>query len=334
MKTSNLIIGLLVLGLLGSGARGLPGAERRSVRLDGVAAWVNERFITIGDVVLAMEPLRRQIETKRFGGNMGQRLQKAYEETLESLIARLLAVAEFEAQKRFQVPEWMVDRRIEEIVRESFGGDRSAFLEALTRDHVPFDEWRTHLREQIIFMMMRRANVEDRIFLPASAVRKAYEENVENYRKPGRVKLRLIWVGRGRDANEASKRREEAEKIRDRVVSGEDFGTVAAAHSEDQYAKQGGDWGWIDPGVLRPELAKVAASLPTNTVSDVIETRDGWYILKVEGRHEETTVPFEEVQPRIESDLRRQAAEREHEQWMARLKKRFRVWKLEPPALE
>lgn len=297
----------------------------QSMRIDGVVACVNERFITVSDVMKALEPLRRQLEARGSGADIRAGLEKAYGEALESLIARHLVICEYETQERLKIPDWVADQRIDEIQERSFAGNRAALMEALAKEHMTLEAWRKEILEQIAFVSMRRAFVDERVVVPASAVRRVYEENRSKYRRVARVKLRMIWIGRGKSENEAAERKAEAEKIRVRAAAGEDFDALARNRSEDQYADKGGDWGWIEPGILREELAQVASKLPANAVSEVIETPDGYYILKVEDRQEESIRPFEEVQARIEQELRQKALEQEYEKWINQLKRRAYV---------
>ena len=70
--------------------------------------------------------------------------------------------------------------------------------------------------------------------------------------------------------------------LRDRIVNGEKFSTMAVLYSEDEVtAKQGGEIGTHARGDLIPEFEAFAFNLKPVEVSPVIETSDGFYIIQV-----------------------------------------------------
>ncbi len=60
--------------------------------------------------------------------------------------------------------------------------------------------------------------------------------------------------------------REKLLNIRERIMNGESFATLAVVYSEDpQSAVKGGDIGWMTKTELEPEYAKVAFTLKKGT---------------------------------------------------------------------
>lgn len=78
-----------------------------------------------------------------------------------------------------------------------------------------------------------------------------------------------------------------AEELRQRILNGEDFATLAQEYSEDPgSAAQGGDLGWIGRGVLVPEFEDVAFSLPVGEISKPVRTDFGYHLIEVLERDE------------------------------------------------
>ena len=74
-------------------------------------------------------------------------------------------------------------------------------------------------------------------------------------------------------------------QIRKRIINGEDFGTMAKAHSEDtSSATRGGDLGWFKPGTMVPQFEKAMEQLQMGEISPVIQTSFGYHIIEVLGR--------------------------------------------------
>jgi peptidyl-prolyl cis-trans isomerase SurA len=70
--------------------------------------------------------------------------------------------------------------------------------------------------------------------------------------------------------------------LRNKILAGEDFATLAKKNSADKgSAQDGGNLGMVDPSSFVPPFAKAARSLPLNSLSQPIQTRFGWHILEV-----------------------------------------------------
>jgi peptidyl-prolyl cis-trans isomerase SurA len=108
--------------------------------------------------------------------------------------------------------------------------------------------------------------------------------------------------------------------IRDQIVGGDDFATVAQAVSEDSVsAVDGGDLGWIEPGQFVPEFERELAQLDIGELSQPFRTRFGWHIAEVTERRSFDTT--EEIkQQRCATEIRASKAEEERELWLRRIR--------------
>ena len=113
---------------------------------------------------------------------------------------------------------------------------------------------------------------------------------------------------------------QKARGIRDRIIGGDDFATVAEAVSEDTAsAAEGGDLGWLSPGDTVPEFEEVLASLPLKEISEPIKSRFGWHLVEVlERRSHDTTDEVKRDQ--CARQIRAAKAEEERELWLRRLR--------------
>ena len=83
--------------------------------------------------------------------------------------------------------------------------------------------------------------------------------------------------------------RPKAEEVLKRARSGEDFTKLAKEFSTEPGAKEkGGDLGWFGPGQMVPEFEKAAFALKPGEISDIVETKFGYHIIKLEDRKTET----------------------------------------------
>jgi len=103
-----------------------------------------------------------------------------------------------------------------------------------------------------------------------------------------RVLLREVRAG-GKGKEEAFKKISE---IRDRIVNGEDFATLAKENSEDPGSvSAGGELGLIQRGDFVHEFEETAFKLKPGDISEIIETKFGLHIIKlIEKRGERINV--------------------------------------------
>ena len=310
---------VLVLSFSAACAQGdLPG-ETESIFVDGVAAYVNEHVVTVGEIMASVEPVLRQLSRSYAGAQLQRKLRQAFEEGREAAIDRYLILDAYE-NGEMQIPDWVVDQRVDEVVREMFADDRAALMEALTRDRMTYDEWREQIRKGIVVSSMRGLHVNQHLRVPPGKVKAYYDDNARQYQRPERVKLLMIVIEKGKTEAERAGKLKVAEDALARVKGGEEFSVVARQVSEGNKAEQGGDWGWTEPMMLRSELAGAVGVLSSGGVSDLIDTEDSFYIVKVDGHQKKSSAPFDEVREAIENLLRQNEGEKLLKQWTKRLR--------------
>ena len=76
-------------------------------------------------------------------------------------------------------------------------------------------------------------------------------------------------------------------QLRERIVNGDDFDTLARANSDDKAsAIKGGDLGWTNPGDMVPDFEAAMDMLRAGEVSEPFRTEFGWHIVQVIERRE------------------------------------------------
>ena len=99
----------------------------------------------------------------------------------------------------------------------------------------------------------------------------------------------------------------EAQEITLRAREGEDFAELARSHSIGPTGPQGGDLGWFRAGMMVAEFEEAAWALAPGDVSDPVETRFGWHVIKVHEKRTMEVPPLQEVEATLRQELARQA---------------------------
>lgn len=76
------------------------------------------------------------------------------------------------------------------------------------------------------------------------------------------------------------KSKTEAEKLKQRIARGEDFGQLAQKHSQCRSAKQGGNLGEFRPGEMVKAFDNVVFKKPVLTVHGPIKTQFGFHLIE------------------------------------------------------
>ncbi len=141
-----------------------------------------------------------------------------------------------------------------------------------------------------------------------------YEKNRGDYVKPEMVRLSHVFVGAAEGSSEREAKRKAAEKVLAdaqalQALDFNGFGKLAAEQSEDERTKPlRGDMRYLtmeDLGAqYGQEVAKAAAELvQVGQLSQVVETKDGFHVLKLQARQAALNLGVEQVKAQIQRRL-------------------------------
>lgn len=288
---------------------------------DGVKAIVNNKAITYEEVENyahdAAKALGRQYASQP--DVFKRKLNELMLDALEQLVEQQLILHSFDTDG-YKLPDGVVDELIQERLREQFYGDRATMMKTLQADGVTFEQFRQQLRDQYIVTAMRNQNVQREIIISPAKILDYYQGHQGDYKVEDQVKLRMIVLNKGSASDTNAP--ELAKEIKAKIKDGAAFADMAGIYSQGSQQHQGGDWGWVEHSVLRPELASTAFGLAVGQVSDPIETPDAVYLMLVEDKRGSHAKPLVDVRADIEKTLRTEQQAHLQEQWINGLKKK------------
>ena len=165
--------------------------------------------------------------------------------------------------------------------------------------------------ERRVLTRALRRHLAAEIVLPREEIDRLLDEKRDKLVKPGKVRLRNLFkeLPPGAGAEERGRLREEMERLRARLLAGEDFAVLARAESDSLSRHRGGRLGAVAPGQLHPEIEEIAFALGPGEISEVIETRAGFTLLRCDAVVDARTLSEAEARQRIRDFQTRRAVE-------------------------
>jgi len=171
-------------------------------------------------------------------------------------------------------------------------------------------------RKKIVVAAILDQEVTAKIKEPSNAELKTYyDKNLKEFQQPKKVKARHILV----------KDQKQAEKIRQRLLQGEDFGTLAKEFSTCPSKTRGGDLGFFTKDQMVKEFSDMAFSLKPKEISPVVKTKFGYHIILVDEIKEGRQQSFDEVKDSLSNKIRGERKNQYFNSFVSELKKQTKV---------
>jgi len=289
--------------------------------VDGMAAVVNGEVITYSQVRALSAPQERLLRQQYTGPDLEQKLTELRQLALRDLIDRRLVIQAFKKES-YEIPDHIVDQRVNQIIRESFGGDRNTFVKTLEAQNYTLGEFKQKEMEKIIVGAMKSHNVKTNQIISPVKIEDYYRKHRDEFASKEQIKLRMIMISGHQDTASAPAQKELAEEVLGKLAAGAEFEQMAQMYSEDSTKDNGGDWGWIEHKTLAEPLEKFAFNMPIGRISNIVDYAGNYYILKVEDKQGGSTKSLAEVRSDIEKKLVQEEAQQIQERWLASLREK------------
>jgi peptidyl-prolyl cis-trans isomerase SurA len=304
----------------------VPPARGERVLVDQVMAVVNHHMITKSELDRSLAPTFKKLH-KRFRG-------KAYRELVASLEYKLLMKKinerlELEEAERqgLTVTDDELDHAIESIMQKNNFTSKWQLKTALSEQGMSYRRYKQQLRKQMTILKLVNQEVRSTVVISPDEVRQYYLAHRDKYRLPPHVTLRDIFLRIPEGATEAQIQdiRKHGEHIVRQLKRGDDFVILAGSESEGPNAENGGALGDLTKDQLLPELVQPAFTIPPGQTSGLIQTSNGFYIIKVIKREDNSFRSFKELKAQILNDLTKKTTDKRLRIWLEKLREKSYV---------
>lgn len=254
---------------------------------------------------------------------MNKELAAIRASAVETLIDREILLAEFKKIGGVIKPMY-VDDDINTIIRESFKGNRDAFVDELSKSGMSLKKFREMREKMVIMNVMRARNSGEHPPATPREVQDYYEKNVDKWREGDQIKISTITIPKftGEAGSTPEKQRKLALDLRNKIVSGGDFAATAKAYSQDSHAETGGSWDWMAKTDLMPAIANAAMELKTGGISPIIDQESNYIIVSCDAKKLGTAPTLESKRPEIEKMINQEKSKANIDKWMDTVRKK------------
>jgi parvulin-like peptidyl-prolyl isomerase len=285
---------------------------------------VNDTVLTDSDLAMAKRAVAMQMQ------GMSATDAVVTRHAVDQLISKTLVLQAARDAKITVDPNAVAASIGEE--RNQLGGP-AAFAKALAgaglteQDLVQKETDRMIIQKYLETDMAKNAVVSD------ADAKAYYDANPKEFAHPEEVKVRMILVkvNPAADQKEDAALKARAEDARKRVVGGEDFAKVAGEISDDPSKAKGGEIPtWIQKGRLLSDLEGPVWALKPGEVSQVLRSKYGYHIFKMESRRDAGQTTFDEVKPSLITFLKNRKVDDEIQRVIEERRAKAKIEALNP----
>ena len=275
---------------------------------DRIVAVVNSDLIMLSDVKRELEPEQARISRQHRGEELAQRLKMAEYMALTKMIERRLQLQEAKA-RGVDVSDQEVKQAVEQMKRQGEIVDASDPLNA------------RNVRDQLTLLKVVDREVRSGIMVGESEMKRYYQEHRDRFALPEEYTLSQILI-QPRSADGTADALAKARRVVDELKRGEKFEDLALQYSDGPNASRGGRLGLVRQGELLPAIERAIAPLVPGGISDIIESSEGFHLIRVEEKKPKQFRPFEVVKFEIQGLVFQQKSEDVFQSWLVDLKNR------------
>ncbi len=241
---------------------------------------------------------------------------------LDGLIEEKIALEKIKEMK-IDISSQELDAAIERV-KEQNNLTQEDLVAALKERGQTYEEYRARLKQELERRRLINYEVKNKIIITEEEVKAYYDEHKDEFSTKGRVHLAMIFLRQATpgDRGETQALKEKANRILQKIKSGEDFGALAKQFSSGPGAMEGGDLGVFKISELNPQMAASIKDLSSGEVSAPIVMPSGIQIIKVVEKDEGGEKSFEQVQNIIRSDLYREKLDEAYSKWIKDLREK------------
>jgi peptidyl-prolyl cis-trans isomerase C len=230
-------------------------------------------------------------------------------------------------RRKMAVPEAEFQKGMRDL-RKGFNSPKE-YKDAVTQKYGSVAAFERRIRRALLVRRLWDAEVKSKSVVTDAYLRNYYQTNQKRFVRPEAVSLQSISFLFKKDATTEQKQqaRKKAEECLPKARAAknyEEFGVLAEKVSEDEWRVMMGDHKWTHRGEVDPQF-ELIFSMKNGETSGVLESREGFHILRVNDHQQQRQMTFVEMHDRLRKELEMKRREERAEQFENALHKNAKI---------
>ncbi len=285
--------------------------------VERVVAKVNGKIITKTELDDEIQKVLEQMDPAASPEEDRRRMVEMRPDILQSMIDNML-VLQLAGERGLEVPPRYFEEWKANIMKEMSLESEAELARQMELQGMDMTQFRKQWEQGLLIQEIRRIEVDNKVSVSEPEIEKYYQEHIAEYTEPAKVRLREAVVRF--DASTEFDAVDKAKRMHQDLLQGASFAEVARLHSDSSSRDAGGDLGFFERGELAEPLNEVAFSLAPGEISEVLRMGSAFYIVKVEERTEEQTLPVDDVRKTIADSIYQERVQELSKKYITKLR--------------
>jgi peptidyl-prolyl cis-trans isomerase SurA len=273
--------------------------------VEEIIARVNNEIITLSDYQKAEAQLHEEVQHDCQNCNQ-ERMDAMYADRQKNLLRDEIdqSLLVQRAKDMGISVEADVIKQLDQVRQQNGLASMEELQKAVESQGLSWDEYKTSIRNSLLTQEVLRKDAGSRVDIGHEDVQKYYDAHKQDFVRPESVALADIFLSTdGKTPEETAAIQKKANDLVVRVKKGEDFEELAKRNSEGPTAKNGGELGVFERGQLSKQIEDIVFAMKKNDISDVIQTKTGFEIIKLLAHFDAGQQPIDKVENEIENRI-------------------------------
>lgn len=251
-------------------------------------------------------------------------LSQLKEEAFKKLIARELLYQESQ-NNGIKVTEAAINEQLV-MLKKRFPGE-AEFKKMLSQMNLSEVDVKSQFERGMAIQEFIDKQFVQKVTVSDKEVRAYYDSNPVFFKQAEQVRAShiLVRVDPKKDPSQKAESRKKIVDIQQKLRKGEDFSALAKEYSQCPSGSEGGDLGYFQRRQMVKPFEQATFALGPGEVSDIVETKLGYHLIRLTDKKPESVVPYEDIKDRIGQYLKQEKAEKDVVSYVQNLEEKAKV---------
>jgi len=297
-----------------------PLSARETV--DRIVAYVNEDIIVLSELEDEIAPYAERVRQLGYDTEkQNEMLFKLREDMLGRLVEQKLTDQEIK-KAGITIGEEEIDQNVERL-KQANQMTEEMLAEALKKQGMSLEDYRERIKEQILRSRLVTREVKSKIVVTDEDIKAYYDTHPEEFQGEVIVHLRHLTysISSGTSQGQKDAARWEMAGMLEDVEGGTPFQEIEERFNAQGNGRRGGDLGEFKQQTLSPLIQQAITGLKVGSVTDLLETDQGFQIFYLQDVKKEGGKTVEDASAAISEKIYKQRVDERFMKWIENLKK-------------